>query len=441
MTVSVEFANESVDVIVVGAGFAGLIAARELKNAGQSVIVLEARDRIGGRVWTDHRFGHDLELGGTWVHWIQPHTWAELTRYGIGVTRSPRAERAYWLGAGEERRSGTLAEFMALIERGQAQLVNDSTTAIPLPPAPLEHGTVAQLDHLSLQDRFDELVFTDEERAANESVWVGHVNAPLAQTGLSSALRWAAAAGGQWNLMHDASATYRVVGGMSAFVGAIADDGGADIRTHSVVTSIRQDADGVTVECDDGRQPLRASRVIVTLPINALDTIEFEPSLSKTRMRANEERVASQGVKVWIRVRGEVERFFAYSTQHHPLSVVKAEFIGDGESVLVAFGPNHEALDITSVADVQRALDVWGLNLEVLEVASHDWMKDSFAQTTWQIHRPGQFSRDHLALQESAGRVHFATSDNANIWGGFVDGAIESGLRVAKTIRGELRRS
>ncbi len=77
-------------MVVIGAGFAGLVAARELGRAGLGVLVLEARDRVGGRTWTDGRLGHDLELGGAWVHWVQPHTWAEMTRYGREITRSPR---------------------------------------------------------------------------------------------------------------------------------------------------------------------------------------------------------------------------------------------------------------------------------------------------------------------------------------------------------------
>ncbi|MDT7642762.1 MAG: hypothetical protein QOC67_6063, partial [Pseudonocardiales bacterium] len=60
---------ESYDVVIVGAGFAGLTAARELSRRGYSVLQLEARDRIGGRTWTDDRFGRELEMGGTWVHW------------------------------------------------------------------------------------------------------------------------------------------------------------------------------------------------------------------------------------------------------------------------------------------------------------------------------------------------------------------------------------
>src|SRR6516165_12015691 len=112
-------ARADADVIVIGAGFAGLVAARELGRAGLDVLVLEARDRVGGRTWTDRRLGHDLELGGTWVHWVQPHTWAEMTRYGRQITTSPAAGQAYWLGAGGALRTGTLDEFMALIAAGQ----------------------------------------------------------------------------------------------------------------------------------------------------------------------------------------------------------------------------------------------------------------------------------------------------------------------------------
>ncbi len=207
-------ARTGADVVVIGAGFAGLVAARELGRAGLGVLVLEARDRVGGRTWTDRRLGHDLELGGTWVHWVQPHTWAEMTRYGREITRSPAAGEAYWLGAGGAPRAGTLDEFMALIADGQQAIVDDVRAAIPRGIDPTA-GEIGGLDALSIQDRFDALGWNDEARSANEAVWAGHVNARLDQVGLSSALRWAAAAGGHWQLMHEASATYRVAGGIA----------------------------------------------------------------------------------------------------------------------------------------------------------------------------------------------------------------------------------
>jgi monoamine oxidase len=435
--------GESADVVVVGAGFAGLIAARELANSGFDVVVLEARDRVGGRVWTDHRLRHDLELGGTWVHWVQPHTWAELTRYGRGIVRSPRTEEAYWLGAGGEVRAGTLDEFNALIAPGQARIVHDALAALPRPADPAASPCLDALDSRSLQDRLDELDLSEEERRANESVWVGHANARLDAVGLVSALRWAAATGGSWELMHEASATYRVDGGMSAFIADIARDVRGSIRLGQRVRSIRQEDDGAAVvvygEAGNGAaaSTLRARRVVLTTPFNAIDQIEFEPALTGAVARMNAEKSASRGVKAWIKVRGPVKRFFAYSSQAHALSVVKSEFVSDDASLLVGFGPDHEAFDVTSIGDARAALEVWRDDLEVLDVTGHDWMADPLAGTTWQLFRPGQLTRDLAGLQEPQGAVHFATSDNANLWGGFIDGAIESGLRAAAAIRKE----
>ena len=85
-------------VIVVGAGFSGLVAARELEAAGVDVTVFEARDRIGGRAWTHERLGgHALEMGATWVHWMQPFVWTEITRYGQEIYPSPDIDQAYWV--------------------------------------------------------------------------------------------------------------------------------------------------------------------------------------------------------------------------------------------------------------------------------------------------------------------------------------------------------
>ena len=428
---------QSVDVVVVGAGFAGLIASRELGRAGLEVLTLEARDRIGGRTWTDHRLGYDLEMGANWIHWVQPHVWAEMSRYDRDMVRSPAAEEAYWQGADGTPRKGTLGEFMALIDEGQQLVIDDVRAAMPRGPEPTVGG-ITELDHLSIQDRFDALGLDPEAQAASESVWVGHVNAPLDQVGLSSAIRWVAATGGHWQLMHEASSTYRVVDGMRGFTDRIAADVAGEIRLNTTVSSTTQTEDGVVVETADGPQIL-ARQVVSTLPVNAIAGIRFTPELPAAWLRQNAETVASQGTKVWLRAEGHLPRFFAYANQNAPLSVLKADFYctdeqGNDYTILVGFGPDHTRIDLDDLPAMQAAVDAFRPGITITEVEAHDWMADPFSLTTWMTHRPGQLTRDLVELQDPHGAIHFATSDNANLWGGFIDGAIESGLRESRRI-------
>lgn len=422
---------DSTDVIVVGAGFAGLITARELAQRGLKVVVLEARDRIGGRTWTDYRLGRDLEMGGTWVHWSQPHAWAEISRYGLEVVRSPQSEETYWL-EGESLRRGTPEEFMKLITPGMAKLTQDFATAIPRPDCPLLSPFIHEHDQYTLQERMDSLELSEHEVHANEAAWVGHMNGPLTETGFTSALRWTAAAG-SWEIMHTASATFKLREGTRRFAECIAEDSDAEIRLNAQVTSINHDIQGAAVTVNH-HETIRASRLVLTLPQNLLHQLEIHPTLSESKTQPSQAQAASRGTKTWIKVRGKIKPFAAYSTAHHPFSVVKTEFIGENDSILVAFGADSSRINGNDIEAVAEALQVWRNDLEVLDSAAHDWMADPFSQETWFIQRPQQMTKYLLEQQEAEGVVHFATSDYANHWPGFIDGAIESGLRVARTI-------
>ena len=91
------------DVVIVGGGFAGVTAARELTMRGRSAVLVEARDRLGGRTYTADHDGHAMELGGTWVHPAQPNVWAEINRYGLETEVFPVPGAA---ASGRVRRPG-----------------------------------------------------------------------------------------------------------------------------------------------------------------------------------------------------------------------------------------------------------------------------------------------------------------------------------------------
>jgi monoamine oxidase len=284
----------------------------------------------------------------------------------------------------------------------------------------------------------DKLDLSEDERNANEAAWVGHFNAPLDQCAYVNALRWTAGASGHWHLMHEASAIYRLKDGNDTLVKAIAADTDADIRLNAPVTAVRHDAGGATVAYGEG-QEIRARKVVITLPQNILHKLDVQPALSEGKLAPSRERTASQGVKAWIRVKGPIKPFFAYSAQDKPLSVIRTEFVSDTDAVLVGFGADADRIDVTDRDQVQDAVKVWRDDLEVLEATGHPWGEDPYAEETWQIQRPGQLTKYHGAQQASEGALHFASGDIANLWAGFFDGAIESGLRAGRTIHAELK--
>jgi monoamine oxidase len=421
------------DVLVVGAGFAGLTAARELRRQGHRVLVLEARDRIGGRTWTDRRLGRDLEMGGTWVHWVQPHTWAELTRYGIGVVPSPTPVRGYWISGGAVH-SGTADDLLGLIDRGMTDSTAEALDYFPQPHRPLLEGDrLAEVDGLTIREKLEQLELSAEEFDAVEGMWATNFSGRTEDGGYAQGLRWCALAGGSWQLMFEACATYKIVGGTRGLIQAIAADAGVEIRTDARVRSVSQDDGGGTVTLEDGTT-LTASAVVVTLPLNVLDSVTFDPPLSEGKRRAAHQGQAAQGIKVWARLRGEYEPFVALAPGSSALTLCQVEYAENGETVVVAFGSVSERLDGTDPAAVQEALRAWLPDVEVLEVACHDWVADPFAGETWPMQRAGQLTQSLAELQRPEGRVVLAGSDYADGWAGFIDGAIESGMRAGRAV-------
>ena len=124
------------DVVIVGGGFAGVTAARECALRGRKTMVLEGRDRLGGRTWSADWAGTRIELGGAWVHWHQPHTFSELTRAGLPVQYGRDAEHAAGTSASNGVR-GRLPSATGSRAAAGTRSCRGSTEALPLPHAPL----------------------------------------------------------------------------------------------------------------------------------------------------------------------------------------------------------------------------------------------------------------------------------------------------------------
>jgi pseudooxynicotine dehydrogenase len=416
------------DVIVVGGGFAGVTAAREVALRGRSALLLEARDRLGGRTWSADWDGIPIEYGGGWVHWHQPHTWSELTRAGLRVDLSDDAQRAHWW-VGDERREGTIAERDAIAERGWNRFVEGVRDALPNPYDPLlALAELARFDRLTIAERLDELQLDDEERAVLVAELESLASAPLADAGAVSVLRWHALSGYSLALTQYTGGRVTLSDGTGALLAAIASAAPVDTRLGTPVAAVRVRGDRVEVETRAGELH-HAAVAVVAVPLNVLGTIEFEPALSEGKQEAIALGQASRGLKIFLRVRGGEVLQNAIRPEH-PFGYLDTEvLLGDGEQLQIGFGIDAERCD-SNGRGLQRQLDEILPGYELVDATWHDWLVDEFARGTWAIHPPGWYMRHHAEMRRPEGRVILAGSDLANGWSGFIDGAIESGLEA-----------
>jgi monoamine oxidase len=418
------------DVIVVGGGFAGLTAAREAALRGCSVQLLEARDRLGGRTWTSPWNGSSIEYGGAWVHWHQPHTWSEITRAGLRVEISDDADDASWY-VGEERRAGTLEERNAILRRGWDRFVAGVEQALPRPYDPVHAlNRLARFDRLTISERLNELTLPPEEHDVLAAELESLANAPLDDAGAVSVLRWHALSGYSLALTQYATGgRVTIVGGTQALARAITAVARFERRLGTIVAAVTQRPDGVEVETRDGTR-FAARAAVVAVPLNTLGAIRFSPALAEPKQQAIALGQASRGAKIMIHARGDAVLQNSIRPGHAFGYVATEQLLADGTQLMIGFGPDGASWQTADPSRIQRQLDAILPGYQLLEATAHDWVADEFSRGTWAIHRPGWYEHHHAAMQQPDGRVLLAGSDLANGWAGFIDGAIESGLRA-----------
>ncbi|GAF48207.1 monoamine oxidase [Rhodococcus wratislaviensis] len=435
--------NQSCDVVIIGAGFAGITASRELSRRGYDVVVLEGRDRIGGRTWykDDALPGHSLELGGTWVHWFQPHAFAEISRYNLELveTIGVSAPEIAATVTGGRRKSVPYEEASSAIESLMEMVVQDAREVLERPFEPFFHKDALEvIDKLSIQDRIDGLDLTPEEKDLANGLWTAMGSAPCGDVGLVAALRWYALSGFDINAVFDTVGRYKLKNGTRSLIQAIADDSSAEIRLSTPVAAVEQSDDGVVVTTRQG-DTLRARYVVVAAPLNTFGAIDFSPPLSAAKQAGISEGQPGRGSKAWVHVRGDLPKpFFAVAPENHLINYVVTDKVLDDGQLLIAFGPEGADLNAGDIDQVGAELQKLFGDLEVVATTGHDWASDEFSRGTWCMFRPGQTTRLLAELQKPEGRVFFAGSDLANGWNGFIDGAIESGIRADREIHARI---
>ena len=426
------------DAIVIGAGFAGVTAARELSLRGLRTLLLEARPRLGGRTFTMRTAGHDVEMGGTWVGWLQPHVWSEITRYGLTVVESASAAatRAIWMDRGK-RVDGDMQRYAALMEPMTNAFYAPAQEAFPRPYDPLFKTGIESLDAISAAAAIERLDLPPVQKglALSFSAINGH-SAPD-QSSYLDQLRWYALGGlNIWRLW-DNLARYRIDGGTRHLIDRMQAESRAVLKLETPVVAVTQQDESVSVVTRDGAKFV-ARAAIVAVPLNCLVDIAFSPPISPAKQRVSRARHTGSGTKVYARIKGPLPVFLGHGTYDLPLNFLWTEYDDGDTQLLVGFGPSPQALDIADQRAVLKAVRDFVPNAELIESFGHDWNGDPWSRGTWCMYRPNVLTRDLGELQHSEGNVHFCGSDIADGWRGFIDGAIESGLRVGQRVANQL---
>lgn len=434
-------------VIVIGAGFAGLAAARELQTAGIDYVVVEAKDRIGGRAWTDERMGRPLELGATWVHWFQPYVWSEITRYGQReqIVASPNGNDAHWITEGKVV-TGTEDDLEALLTPAIEYGYRGSEEFFPNPYDPfsiLRDGTEEQIADFKRADNTDAVTeiknggFTQEQVDLVDAFWAaGYIGDPYTGSSLM-AKHWGSLSDNRYRVMEDITLKWKLVNGMQSLYNGMAGDLTGEISLETPVTRIEHTDNGVRVTLESG-EILEADATVCTVPVGALHNIEFSPALPSPISDLVDAKWNSQGCKIWIKIKGH-HRFLGYAPKPAKISVLRSEyFMDDDTTILVGFGYNHDQIDLNSVEDAQAVVNQWRDDLEVVDTCGHDWVADEWVGQAWGTLRKGQFITGWNEFEVDS-RLYFAGSDYAAGWRGVcVDGALERGLTTARAIISDL---
>jgi monoamine oxidase len=441
-------AQRSVDVVVVGAGIAGLVAARDLGRAGLEAVVLEARDRVGGRlVNQDVGGGAVVEAGGQWIGPTQDRLWALARELGVETFRTHSDGDHLVETADELRRySGTIPRLspVALADFGQAQLRLDRMSRSVPAHAPWEARRAARWDAQTFGGWLRRNVRTTLARESfaliAQAVWAAEPE----ELSLLHVLFYLRSAGGLDALVdtHGGAQDSRFVGGSARLCHELAR--GVEVRLEAPVRRIAADGDGVAV---DG---VRARRVIVAVPPALAGRIDYDPPMPGLRDQLTQ-RVPMGSVVKCHAVYGEP--FWRADGLSGQAASVRgpAKLTYDNSppagtpGVLLCF---LEAGYARRVAPAERR----GLVLAELErlfgprAASPDaWYERDWAAEPWTrgcyggALPTGVWTSFGAALRPPVGPVHWAGAEYAERWMGYMDGAVRSGEAQAAAVAAAVR--
>lgn len=410
------------DVVVVGGGLAGLNAARHVRRAGRSVLVLEARSEVGGRTRTRTLEGDVADFGGEWTGWA--HRRVRALARELGLSTEPARNVGYpvlWrLPSGES--IGRLPPAHTWAGMARVFAVAASTARGVDRSAPWSAVRARELDAVSVGEWLTHLRLGGDARYILERLIGSLGSCELEGLSLLHFLWWMRHAGDPLRSLYT-TFQWRLTDGAQELARGIARQLGEAVRTDSLVRRVAQH-DRVIIETDADRT-YESERAIVAVPISYVRRIDLDPPVPEQAQDLQNLRIGP-GTKVIALLPS------GHGARHN--TVIGGEQVWGawrrGDRVTgFAPSPGEKLSDEDLQADLTRAFNVRAGDLRSPTVFR--WADEPYIPGCDIAFAPGQLSRYGPVLARPHGRLHFAGAERSS-WPNNMEGALESGERAAR---------